>query len=137
MTRRRWLWLTLGIAGCRSGGPLPDVFRETVAETWHRTGLREPSASESPDPIPRTALRRFQVAEYEGPGKLEGRLYELVSSAVALDLVQRWRPSADTVFFYEKNYLVVVKWERADRTALQAFVREVQGRLNQQEGGAR
>ena len=87
--------------------------------------------------FPRTALRRCQVAEYEGPGKLEARLYELASSGVALDIVQRWRPSADTVFFYEKNYFVVVKWQRAERPALQAFVREIQSRLNPQERSAR
>jgi hypothetical protein len=124
------VWLALGSCACRSGQPLPDVLRETVAGVWHRTSIRDASASDTADPIPRTAVRRVQVAEYEGPGKLEARLYDLQSSGVALDLVQRWRPSADTVFFYEKNYFVVLKWQQAERAALQAFVREVQGRLN-------
>ena len=124
------MWLVVGFCACRSGQPLPDVFRETVAGVWHRTSIRDASPSETGDPIPGTAVRRVQVAEYEGPGKLEARLYDLQSSGVALDLVQRWRPSADTVFFYEKNYFVVLKWQQAERAALQSFVREVQGRLN-------
>ena len=53
----------------------------------------------------------------------------LDSPAVALDLVQRWRPSADTVFFYRGRYFVVLKWQDADRTALQAFAAELEKRL--------
>ena len=51
--------------------------------------------------------------------------------------VQRWRPSADTVFFYEKNYFVVVKWQQAERAALQSFVREIQNGLNPQGSDGR
>jgi hypothetical protein len=131
MTRRNWLWLAMGMSACGTGQPPPGVFRQTVAG-WHLTSLRDAAPSEAPDPIPRTAVRRLMIAEYEGPGKLEARLYDLQSSGVALDLVQRWRPSADTVFFYEKNYFVVVKWQQAERAALQSFVREIQGGLNPQ-----
>jgi hypothetical protein len=53
-------------------------------------------------------------------------LYELSSPGVGLDLAQRWRPSADTVFFYRDQYFVVVKWQQADRGALQEFVRELE-----------
>ena len=56
-------------------------------------------------------------------------MYELSSPGVGLDLVQRWRPSADTVFFYRGRYFVVVKWQQADRKALQEFVRELEKRL--------
>jgi hypothetical protein len=79
--------------------------------------------------VPRSAINRLQIATYEGPGKLEARAYELDSPAVALDLSQRWRPSADTVFFYRDRYFVVVKWQEADRKALEAFVHELQSRL--------
>jgi hypothetical protein len=137
MTRRDCLWLALVLAACRTPQPLPDVFRETVAGVWHRTALREAQLSETPDPIPRTAVRRMRIADYDGPGKLEARLYDLQSSALALDMVQRWRPSADTVFFYEKNYFVVVKWQQAERAALQSFVREIQNGLNPQGTGGR
>jgi hypothetical protein len=137
MTRRAVLGLLLGLCACRSGQPLPEVFRDTVGGVWRRTALRDAGPSETPDPIPRTAVRRLRIAEYEGPGKLEARLYDLQSSGVALDLVQRWRPSADTIFFYEKNYFVVVKWRQAERAALQSFVHDVQSSLNPQERGGR
>jgi hypothetical protein len=131
MQRRNWLGpaaILLGtIAACRTP-PKPDLFLPAVGP-WRRTSLRDVPASEAPDPVPRTAIDWLETANYEGPGKLEARVYALESSAIALDLVQRWRPSADTIFFYRDRYFVVVKWEQADRQALQTFVRALQTRL--------
>lgn len=129
MTRRKWLLLIIFCAACGKPEPPPNLFTETVAGVWHRTSLRTLSASDAPDPVPRTAINQIVAASYEGPGKLDARLYQLSSSGVALDLVQRWRPSADTVFFYARNYFVVVKWQDADRKALQQFVHTLEDRL--------
>ena len=129
MRRRNWLWLALAAGACRRAERPPDLFPPTLAGVWRRTALASHPASDAPDPVPRTAVDRLQIATYEGPGKLEARAYELDSAGVALDLVQRWRPSADTVFFYRDRYFVVVKWQEADRKALEAFVRELEGRL--------
>ena len=131
MTRRKWLCATAALAAC--GGrrePAVEAFPETVAEVWHRKERRDVAVSEAPDPVPRTAVRHLEIAEYDGPGKLEARAYELASKEVGLDLAQRWRPSADTVFFWVGRYFVVVKWQEADRKALQAFTREIEKRLN-------
>jgi hypothetical protein len=133
MLRRSWLWLVLALNGCRSQAPLPDLFPANVAGVWRRTALANPPVSSTPDPVPRSAVNRLQTATYEGPGKLEARVYELDSPAVALDLVQRWRPSADTVFFYRGRYFVVVKWDQAERKSLEAFVRELEARLGRPE----
>ena len=129
MRRRNWLWLAAGSAACSRTAPLPDLFPATVAGVWRRTALREVSAGDAPDPVSRSVINRLQVASYEGPGKLEARVYELESPGVALDMVQRWRPSADTVFFYRLKYFVVIKWQDAERKALTAFVTELQKRL--------
>jgi hypothetical protein len=107
-----------------------DVFPETVVGGWHRVDLRDLSLSESPDPVPRNMVKRAQFAAYDGPGKLEARAYELTSQEAGLDLAQRWRPSADTVFFWARNYFVVVKWQQADRKALQQFTGALEKRLN-------
>jgi hypothetical protein len=129
MTRRNWMAFALALSACREK-PMPVVLLpETVASVWRRASLTETPVSEAPDPVPRTSVKRLQVAEYEGPGKLEARVYELTSSAVGLDMVQRWRPSADTVFVNPGRFLVVVKWQQADRQALQDFVREIEKRL--------
>jgi hypothetical protein len=96
---------------------------------WRRTALRELSAGDAPDPVSRSVIDSLQAASYEGPGKVEARVYELESPGVALELFQRWRPSADTVFFYRQKYFVVIKWQDADRKALKAFVTEIEQRL--------
>jgi hypothetical protein len=131
MTRRSWLLGAAWLSAC--GGRREravEVFPEAVAGGWKRRERREAPVSEAPDPVPRSAVRRLEVASYDGPGKLQARAYELTSKSVGLELAQRWRPSADTVFFWAGDYFVVVKWEEADRRALQAFTREVENRLN-------
>jgi hypothetical protein len=138
MRRRQWLGLILALGACRQAHPPADLFAGMVAGGWHRTGLTNSPASESPDPVPRSAIEWMQIATYEGPGsaaepgapgKLEARAYALDSPAVASELAQRWRPSADTVFFYRDRYFVVVKWQAANRQALEAFVRDIETRL--------
>jgi len=74
-------------------------------------------------------VQKVRAASYEGPGKLEARAYQLTSSAVALDIVQRWHATADTVYFYQDRFLVVLKWQTADRKALQDFVAALDARL--------
>ncbi|HEV3197721.1 MAG TPA: hypothetical protein VGZ73_07425 [Bryobacteraceae bacterium] len=126
MTRRDWVWVALGLSACGERPSTVELLPESVAGVWRRSSLREMPVSEAPDPVPRTSVKRLQIGEYEGPGKLEARVYELTSSAVGLDLVQRWRPSADTVFVNPGRFLVVVKWQQADRKALQEFVGEME-----------
>jgi hypothetical protein len=131
-SRRAVCVLALALAACSAKHEPPvNAFPDTVAGIWHRVELRELPVSESPDPVPRTAVKRVVAAVYEGPGKLEARAYELTSSEVGLDLAQRWRPSADTVFFWARNYFVVVRWQQADRKALQEFTGALEKRLNQ------
>jgi hypothetical protein len=108
---------------------MPNLFPQTVGSVWHRTGLQNLAPSDAPDPVPRTIINGLQQASYEGPGKLVARVYKLETAGEALDQVQRWRPSADTVFFYRDEYFIVIKWQDADRKALQAFVTELEKRL--------
>jgi hypothetical protein len=123
MMRPRFLLAcALALAACRpTATPMPDLFTE-VAGAWHRTSLRELPPSLAPDSVPAAAIERIRAATYEGPGKLEARMYQLTSAAVALDVVQRWRPSPDTVFFYHDRFLVLIQWHTADRKALQEFI---------------
>jgi hypothetical protein len=131
-SRRALLAAAFACAACTAKREPPlDVFPDTVAGVWRRTALRDLPVSEAPDPVPRNEVDRVRAATYEGPGSLEARAYELKSSEAGLDLAQRWRPSADTVFFWARNYFVVVKWQQADRKALQQFTGAIEKRVNE------
>ena len=129
---RSCLLCALGIqlAAChRAEAPVPDIFPEN-AGAWHRTALREIRAAEAPDPVPRAGIERIRAASYEGPGKLDARVYQMSSPAVALDAGQRWRPAPQAVFFYSDRFFAVVRWESADRTALHEFVSGLERKLS-------
>jgi len=113
----------------------PGLFPETASGGWRRTSLRELPASESPDPVPPNAVERLVAASYDGPGTLDARVYALSSPAAAIEVTQRWRPSADTVFFDRGRLLVVVKWQSADRKLLREFVAGLEKRLADAGGG--
>jgi hypothetical protein len=105
----------LALASCRrASAPMPDVFTEMVG-AWRRTSVGEL-------PPPSAAIERILAASYQGPGKLEARVYQLTSSAAALDMAQHWKPAPDTVFFYNGRFFVLIRWQAADRKALHEFV---------------
>jgi hypothetical protein len=99
------LVFALIFASCRS---TPDLFPQVVAG-WHRTTI-----SELPD--------HGLAASYEGPGKLEARVYHFPSPVAALESAQSHKPEPDTVFFNSGPYLVQIHWQTADRKALHEFV---------------
>jgi hypothetical protein len=131
MKRRVFLPLLPALGACGGRRKSAPVFPDTLAG-WTRTSVREVSASDAPDPVPRSAVISVQAAQYEGPGKLEARAYELARPEAGLDIAQRWRPAADTVFFWAQRWFVVIRWQQADRKALQQFTSALEKRINAQ-----
>ena len=124
------VWTIIALSGCGSPAALPpDLFPATAAGVWHRTATWELTESQAPDPVPRNEIERIAAASYDGPGRIEARVYALHTPEVGVTLAQRWRPSSDTVFFNSGRCFVVLKWQAADRKALQEFVRGLEGRL--------
>ena len=117
------------LAACgRKPVTMPDLFPETIG-AWHRIAASDLTAATAPDGIDASLEEQSRSATYEGPGKLDARAYQLTSSAIALDLVQRWHATADTVYFYQDRFFVVLKWQTADRKSLQEFVAALDARL--------
>jgi hypothetical protein len=115
-------------AACGKSKPKENLLPETVGP-WRRTSLAEQPAAGVPQPLTPSTTKRVLASAYQGPGKLDVTLYELANSASALDAVQRWRPEANSIFFYRDEYFVVVRYETADRQALNGFVRDLSQRL--------
>ena len=125
MERRLSLAVALLLAACT---PItqPPVFPPTVAGAWQLKGSQSFPAATAPELIRKIGTRGWWSATYEGPGSATVELYELTSSAGGLQMVQEWRPVADTVVWYTSRYFVAAKWRSSDRSAVSAFVRAIQ-----------
>jgi len=121
----------LALGACEKKMELPpDLFPRNVGGRWNLAEARDLGPSDSPDPVPRNSIEHIRAATYKaGDAEIQARVYLLSSAEVGAALATRWRPSADTVFFDHGPYFVVVKWQAADRKALQEFVADLQRRL--------
>lgn len=103
---------------------------EAISGGWHLAFLQEEPPDSAPYPVPRAGLRKWWKAQYDGPATVRLQIYELRAATAGLDLVQKWRPAANTVTFYTDRYFTVVDWDRADRDSLRSLV----GRLEKALG---
>ena len=98
---------------------------------WRRTSLVDLAAPNFPDPLPASAVRHAWRGSYEGSGTLDVRVYELTAPELGLDFVQGLRAPANTAYFYfDHVYFVAIAWRDADPQAMQAFIRDLENRLN-------
>jgi hypothetical protein len=125
MTRRYWIVVALAWSACSQPPRDPgSLLQASVGGVWQRKALRD-------IPPPKPAILRAFEARYEGAGAVIVDLYEAKVSGTAFEMTQHWRATSDTVFFDKGRYFVVVKWERADRQAIQAFVRALETELEE------
>jgi len=124
MDRRKLVLGLLMLVACGRSRAAP-VFPPALG-VWQLKSAQSFPASTAPELVRKTGTRGWWSAAYEGPGSATVELYELTSTPGGLDLVQRWRSSADTVVWYTPRYFVVVRWRGADRAAVGAFVRALE-----------
>lgn len=105
--------------------PAAPLFPGSVG-TWKLRQSSDLPAGAIPESIGRLGVRRSGSGEYEGAGTLRVEIYEMTSSAAALEAEQTWRPVADTVAFHRESYFTVVHWDGAARGSVPEFVREMQ-----------
>src|SRR5690348_11245983 len=106
MSRRHSILLLLLLASCSTPRPGPPAFPETAAGAWRLRSSQGFPAATAPDMVRTIGTRGWWSASYEGPGSATVEVYELTSSAGGLEMVQKWRPQADTVVFYTLRYFV-------------------------------
>src|SRR5258708_106187 len=112
---------------CSHPQPAAPLFPDSVGP-WKLKQSADLRADQVRAPIRRLGIRRAGSAVYEGAGSLKVEVYELTSSAAAFEAEQNWRAMADTVAFHKECFFTVVHWENADRSAITAFVREMEKR---------
>ena len=132
MLSRYWTAFALLLAACAQKTQ-PPVFPPTVAGAWQCKGAQNYPAASAPELIRRVGTRGWWRATYQGPGSATVELYELTSDAGGLQMVQDWRPVADTVVWYTRRYFIVVKWSGADRNGVSAFVRALETQFGEEK----
>jgi hypothetical protein len=125
MERRLWIAVVMLLTAC-TAKTQPPVFPPSVASGWRLKGSQSFPAASAPDLVRKIGTRGWRRATYEGPGSATVELFELTSSAGGLQMVQEWRPVADTVVWYTPRYFIVVKWRSSERNAIAAFVRAIE-----------
>jgi hypothetical protein len=125
MRRRDWILCVPLLTACARKASPPE-FAPTVADVWRLKMTQTFPAGSAPEFMGKHGARAWWRASYQGLGSMTVELYELAAPAAGLDLVQRWRPMADTVVWYTPRYFVVVKWQSPDRNAVGAFIRALQ-----------
>jgi len=131
---RRWscLSILLLLGACKQGAA-PPVFPASVADAWRLKSSQSFAAGSAPELVRKIGTRGWWRTVYEGPGTATVELYELTATPGGLEMVQRWRPAADTVVWYTPRYFVVVKWQSADRAAVGALVRSIEKQFQEQK----
>jgi hypothetical protein len=123
MSRPWYLLLTIA-------SPRPLVLPQTLADVWTLQSSQAKPAATAPEMVQAIGTRGWTAASYQGPGKVDLAIYQLTSEPGGLEMVQKWRPQANTVVFYTDRYFVVVKYDAADRAPVTALITSLQKRLS-------
>jgi hypothetical protein len=125
MGRCCFLALALLLAACASS-PAAPAFPPVVAGVWKLKSVERFDASQAPEMVRRIGTRGWWSATYEGAGSATVEMYALPGPAAGLEMVQEWRPMADSGVWYTPHYFVVVRWKSAERAAVGAMIRELE-----------
>jgi len=124
--------IVLLLGACKQGAA-PPVFPASVADGWRRKSSESFPAGSAPELVRKIGTRGWWRTVYEGPGSATVELYELTAPPGGLEMVQRWRPTADAVVWYTPRYFVVIKWQSADREAVGALIRSLEKQFQEQK----
>jgi hypothetical protein len=122
MTRREWLILFVSAAGCRRPAPPPeDLLPTALRGGWERVEAVALPAEAAPELVRELGLRRAIRAVYRSRAELQVHVYEMTTTAAAFELLQKWRPAENTVYFHYLEYFVVTESDEVDREGLLEF----------------
>lgn len=123
------LFPLLLLGGCGGGSPPAAFVFPAAVDSWKLKQEKDLPPAEAFEQARRLGLKRVQIGEYEGTGRLEAEVYTLTSDAAALELEQTWKPAADTVAFHQGAGFAVIRWQNASRASVTSFVREMEKRV--------
>ncbi len=130
MTRRLFVLAGAIWTGCKSRRTSPDVLLPPSIEGgWRRTSIVTAGVENAPELLRRLGLEQVYNAAYDGPAPAAVTVYVMAAQTSAFEAAQKWRPEADSVFFYQEQYFVRVGWKKAERAAISKLVRGLENHL--------
>ncbi len=131
LNRRAWLLAAIATGACTPSKKAPATALPERVGAWTRSDHSRPPSGEAPAAIARFAVAAIEKATYSGPGgeTLHAEAYHVASEAAGLELEQTWRPEPNAVGFHVGTFFVIMRYDKADRSALNSFVRELQAFL--------
>jgi len=125
MNRRCLLVVVFLFVACAQS-PAAPTFPPAVAGVWKLGRVQNFDATSAPEVIRKIGARGWWSAAYDGAGSATVEMYALPGPAAGLEMVQQWRPVADTVVWYTPRYFVVVRWRSAEPAAVKALIQELE-----------
>lgn len=125
MERGYPLAVVLLFAACARTRAAP-AFRPLVAGVWQLKGVQSFDSSRAPEMMRKIGTQGWWRAASEGPGSATVEMYALPAPPARLEMVQQWRPVANTVVWYTPRYFLVVRSKSAERDAVRSMIRELE-----------
>lgn len=104
--KRRQLFFFLGCVPLACSKPPKDLVPAVVDGVWKRTAS-EPETN-IPELVKKLGCRKATRHTYEGPRKLTVTVFEMTTSAGALEALQKWPVVQRTVPFLKRDLFVLV-----------------------------
>jgi hypothetical protein len=125
------LLAAIATLSCGGGSNARPDLPNSVAPGWTLSSLAN---SPPPPNLPAGGSTTCWKAVYSGPGSPQSTaqiwICGYASETSAFDAEQRARAEAQTVKFQEGRRLIIVQWNQAKKTDLEALIRTIQKRLH-------
>src|SRR4051794_38066487 len=105
--RRGVLLSVLTLWGCHLSETTQPAFPKSVSPGWRLSEVARADVASAPEPVRAARPKAYWKATYLGPGVAHAHIWAL-SGPSGLDLVQKWRPEANTVVFYTDRYFAAM-----------------------------
>jgi len=123
--------VTLLAGGCSNPGERQEILPMNLGE-WRRTAVEQIPAEEHKEELKRMGIKAARRGMYEKNGqRVTAAVYQFGASAVAFELVQKFRPEPGKIAFHQGNYFVVLESQTSDATVLNSFASILEGTLKE------
>jgi hypothetical protein len=96
---------------------------------WKKESSGALDASKRPEWMERLGVRDAQSIQYSGPIDVEVYLFQLSSSAAALECTQLWKKAPGSSVMMKENYFLVLRTQHPNREMLMDFSRALEKAL--------